>query len=192
MIETTKNEHSQNNETATVTKMATLGGGCFWCLEAVFQRVKGVTSVESGYAGGHLPNPSYAAVCQGRTGHAEVVRIEFDPRQVDFRQLLEGFFCIHDPTTLNRQGADVGDQYRSVIFYHDAEQAAIAHAVMKVIAPQFDAPLVTQVLPLPIYYPAEAEHQDYFRLHPEQGYCRSVIAPKLQKFRQQFAERLLP
>ena len=166
----------------------TLGGGCFWCLHAVFAEVAGVVRVRSGYAGGHVPRPDYEAVCRGDTGHAEVVEIRFDPAQISYRQLLEVFFAIHDPTTLNRQGADVGTQYRSVIFTHSAEQAEIAHAVSAEIAGDLPAPVVTEVLPAPEFFAAEDYHQEYYRKHPNQGYCGFVIAPKLDKFRENFAD----
>ncbi len=165
----------------------TLGGGCFWCLEAVYQQVKGVISVESGYAGGHLLNPDYKSVCSGDTGHAEVVQITFDPTVISCENLLEIFFVIHDPTTMNRQGGDVGSQYRSVIFTHDAEQVRIANAyIHKLIQSQlFDDPIVTQVLPLTNYSRAEQYHQNYFVSHPDQGYCISVVSPKVAKLRKQ-------
>jgi len=166
---------------------ATLGGGCFWCLHAVFSEIAGVKRVCSGYAGGLLPNPDYHAVCRGDTGHAEVVEIRFDPARIGYRQLLEVFFAIHDPTTPNRQGADVGTQYRSVIFTHSAEQAETAKAVIAEVAQALPAPIVTQVLPAPEFFAAEDYHQDYFRRQPEQGYCAFVIAPKLDKFRKKFA-----
>ena len=180
---------NQSNDSSIQT--ATLGGGCFWCLEAVFERVRGVLDVESGYAGGVTVNPTYAQVCAGDSGHAEVVRIVFDSQEVSYRQLLEGFFGMHDPTTLNRQGADIGTQYRSVIFYHDEAQATMAHEVMAEVRQALGVPLTTECLPLPAYYPAEPEHQDYFRHHPSQGYCQAVIAPKLARFRQNFAQLLV-
>jgi peptide-methionine (S)-S-oxide reductase len=174
------------------TELATLGGGCFWCLEAVFLELKGVTRVVSGYAGGNVPDPSYEAVCTGRTGHAEVVQVTFDPDVITFRDVLDVFFTVHDPTTLNRQGADVGTQYRSVIFCHGAEQERIAREVMAGIAAAgiWDAPLVTQVEPYTSFYPAEGYHQEYFARNPGQGYCRAVIAPKVAKFRRQHLARL--
>jgi peptide-methionine (S)-S-oxide reductase len=171
------------------TEIATLGGGCFWCLEAVYQQMKGVVAVESGYAGGHVPNPTYEQVCEGTTGHAEVVRIEFDPAVVHYREILEVFFTIHDPTTLNRQGNDVGTQYRSVIFTHTAEQEAIAKQVIAEMANVWDAPIVTELLPVPAYYKAEAYHQNYFRNNPLQGYCAFVVAPKITKFRSTFSDK---
>jgi peptide-methionine (S)-S-oxide reductase len=168
---------------------ATLGGGCFWCLEAVYQGVRGVTSVKSGYAGGHLADPSYEQVCTGRTGHAEVVQITFDPAAVSYADLLRIFFTIHDPTTLNRQGNDVGTQYRSMILTHDEEQAATARAVIGEIAAAglWEGKIVTTVEPLAQFWPAEAEHDDYFNRNPFSGYCRAVVAPKVQKFRKGFS-----
>jgi peptide-methionine (S)-S-oxide reductase len=174
------------------TEVATLGGGCFWCLEAVFRELKGVQRVVSGYAGGSVADPSYEAVCTGATGHAEVVQVTFDPGVIAFRDLLDVFFTIHDPTTLNRQGADVGTQYRSVIFYHGAEQERVARDVMTSLTRDavWDAPLVTQLEPFTAFYPAEEYHQEYFARNPGQGYCRAVIAPKVVKFRTQHFERL--
>ncbi len=171
---------------------ATLGGGCFWCLEAVFERVAGVRSVVSGYAGGHVPSPSYEAVCAGITGHAEVVQLDFDPAVVGYRDLLEIFFTIHDPTTLNRQGPDSGTQYRSAIYTHDAEQQAVAAALMAELEADavFPRPIVTEVTPLDTFWPAEAHHQQYFRRHPAQPYCAAVIAPKVAKLRAKWASRL--
>ncbi len=174
------------------SESATLGGGCFWCLEAVYQELRGVQHVESGYSGGKLPNPSYEQVCEGNTGHAEVVRITFDPEQVSYRELLEIFFTIHDPTTLNRQGNDVGTQYRSVIFTHDAQQEETARHVIAEMANVWDAPIVTELKPLGPYYPAESYHQNYYKQHPLQGYCAFVVAPKVAKFRKRFADRLNP
>jgi len=173
-------------------ELATLAGGCFWCLEAAFQQLKGVTKVTSGYAGGTVANPSYEAVCTGRTGHAEVVQIEFDPAVVSYRELLEVFFTIHDPTTLNRQGGDVGTQYRSAIFYHSPQQRQEAEAVIAELeaGKVWDDPIVTEVVPLQAFYPAEEYHRDYFRRNPGQAYCRTVIAPKVAKLRKQYFERL--
>ncbi|HEU4623021.1 MAG TPA: peptide-methionine (S)-S-oxide reductase MsrA [Burkholderiaceae bacterium] len=168
-------------------ELATLGGGCFWCLEAVFDEIEGVLSVESGYAGGDIRNPSYREVCNGDTGHAEVIRIVFDPKRVSYADLLAVFFAIHDPTTLNRQGNDLGTQYRSVIFYHSDEQRLIAERVMREQAAEWRDPIVTQLQPVPEYFPAEDEHQEYFRLHGTQPYCRMVVAPKVDKFRKLFA-----
>lgn len=172
------------------TEIATLGGGCFWCLEAVYQQLKGVRHVESGYAGGHVENPAYEQVCEGTTGHAEVVRVEFDPNTVSYREILEIFFTIHDPTTPNRQGNDVGTQYRSVIFYHSSEQQETAKQVIAAMASVWDAPIVTELSPAQAYYKAEDYHQDYFRQHPLQGYCAFVVAPKVAKFRKIFADKV--
>ena len=174
------------------TDVAVLGGGCFWCLEAVYLDVEGVVSVESGYAGGSVANPSYEAVCNGDTGHAEVVRVVFDPKRISYRDILGIFFAIHDPTTLNRQGADVGTQYRSVIFHVGAAQQEIARTMIDELGrgDVYDRPIVTQLAPLPDYWPAEAYHQRYFERHPYQGYCMAVVAPKVAKFRKQFAARL--
>ena len=171
---------------------ATLAGGCFWCLEAVFKRLRGVTRAESGYAGGHVEDPTYHAVCAGNTGHAEVVQVDFDPQQITYRDLLEVFFAIHDPTTLNRQGNDVGTQYRSAIFYHDDAQKQEAVRTIDELTAQeiWDKPVVTEVVPLTKFYPAEAYHRDYYDRNPEQGYCQVVISPKVAKLRQKFAEML--
>lgn len=163
------------------TETATIGGGCFWCIEAVFKRQPGVQSVTSGYAGGTTENPSYEQVCSGTTGHAEVVQIEHDPDVMSYEKLLELFFRAHDPTTPNRQGADVGTQYRSIILYHTAEQRTIAHAVRDAIDEQLDAPVVTDITGLDTFYPAEEYHQDYYDKNPSAGYCRVVISPKLRK-----------
>jgi peptide-methionine (S)-S-oxide reductase len=173
---------------------ATLGGGCFWCLEAVFERLEGVRSVVSGYAGGHVRDPSYAAVCGGGTGHAEVVQVEFEPAVIGFRDLLEVFFAIHDPTTPDRQGHDVGTQYRSIILYEDDGQRATAEAVVAELTATgvFEAPIVTEVEPLEVFYPAEPEHQEYYRRNPNQPYCQVVVAPKVAKLRSAFADRLRP
>lgn len=169
---------------------ATLGGGCFWCLEAVYQELKGVQHVESGYAGGQVVNPRYEQVCEGTTGHAEVVQVQFDTGVVSYREILEIFFTIHDPTTLNRQGNDIGTQYRSVIFYHDDAQRTTASQVIAEMANVWDAPIVTELKPLPDYYKAEAYHQNYFRQNPMQGYCAYIVAPKVSKFRKTYADRL--
>jgi peptide-methionine (S)-S-oxide reductase len=174
----------------SATEAAILGGGCFWCLEAVYLEARGVTRVESGYMGGTAANPTYEQVCAGTTGHAEVVRVEFDPNVIAYRDILEIFFTIHDPTTLNRQGNDVGTQYRSVIFFNSPEQEATARKVMAEMAAVWDAPIVTQVLPAETWYKAEDYHQNYFAQHPLQGYCAFVVAPKVAKFRKTFAERL--
>jgi peptide-methionine (S)-S-oxide reductase len=170
-------------------EFATLGGGCFWCLEAVFEELDGVVDVESGYAGGHVKDPTYRQVCDGDTGHAEVVRIEFDPARISFREMLEVFFAIHDPTTLNRQGNDVGDQYRSVIFTHSDAQRATAEDVIREAQAHYDDEIVTQVLPATDYTRAEDYHQEYFRHNPSQGYCMVVVAPKVEKFRKTFAAK---
>jgi peptide-methionine (S)-S-oxide reductase len=171
---------------------ATLGGGCFWCLEAVYQQVRGVVHVESGYTGGQTLNPDYDSVCTGKTGHAEVVQIEFDANVLTYQKILEIFFAIHDPTTLNRQGNDIGSQYRSVIYAHDKEQRMIAQDVIQQLTQEniFDQPIVTELADLPTYYKAEDYHQNYFNNHPEQGYCAFVVSPKVSKFRKQFAELL--
>ena len=173
-------------------EVATLAGGCFWCLEAVFKDLRGVRSVVSGYAGGDVPRPTYQQVCEGTTGHAEVVQITFDPREVSFRELLEVFFTVHDPTTLNRQGADVGTQYRSAIFYHTPAQREAAEQVIAEMteARVWDAPIVTEVAPLTEFYAAEDYHQNYFENNPAQPYCRAVVAPKVAKFRKHFLEKL--
>jgi peptide-methionine (S)-S-oxide reductase len=171
---------------------ATLAGGCFWCVEAVFDELRGVESVVSGYTGGDAKSPTYQQVCSGTTGHAEAVQISFDPQVVSFRELLEVFFTVHDPTTLNRQGADIGTQYRSAIFYHTPEQRETAERVIAELNEEkiWDAPIVTEVAPLTEFYPAEDYHQEYFRNNPGQGYCRAVVAPKVSKFRQKFLEKL--
>ncbi len=174
------------------TEVATLAGGCFWCLEAIYDDLKGVLDVVSGYSGGSVPNPSYEAVCTGETGHAETVQVTFDPSVISFRELLEVFFTIHDPTTLNKQGADVGAQYRSVIFYHSPEQKAVAEQVIGDLTSQqiWPHPIVTEVAPFLAFYPAEAYHQEYFKHNPYQGYCMVVIAPKVAKFRHKYMEML--
>jgi len=168
----------------------TLAGGCFWCLEAVFVRVDGVVAVESGYSNGHVAHPSYEQVCGGDTGHAEVVRISFDPQHISLRELLQIFFVIHDPTSLNRQGNDIGTQYRSGIYFDDPRHEAVAREVIAELAP--GKPVVTEVLPLANYSRAEDYHQRYFEQHPGQGYCAYVVAPKVEKFRRTFAERVKP
>lgn len=174
------------------SELATLGGGCFWCLEAVFEQVRGVSSVESGYAGGELPNPTYQQVCSGDTGHAEVVQVAFDPKVITYREILDIFFGIHDPTTLNRQGADVGTQYRSVILYHTQEQKQIAEERIAELnaAKIWNGPIVTRVVPLDVFYKAEEYHQHYLRANSGQSYCQAVVAPKVAKFRKQFASKL--
>lgn len=176
------------------TDIATLAGGCFWCLEAVYDLMRGVESVESGYMGGPAPNPSYEAVCAGRTGHAEVAQITFAPLVVSYRELLEVFFVIHDPTQLNRQGHDVGTQYRSAIFYHSPEQQTVAEDVIAGFtkADIFVRPIVTQVVPAEPFYMAEDYHQEYFARNPTQGYCLAVVTPKVAAFRARFAEKMKP
>ena len=173
-------------------EIATLAGGCFWCLEAVYNRMEGVTSAVSGYMGGHVANPGYQAVCSGSTGHAEAVRITFDPNVTSFREILDVFFTIHDPTTWDRQGNDVGSQYRSAIFYHSEEQRAAAEATVRELdrAALWDGPIVTEVEPASEFYPAEDYHQDYYSNNPRQSYCAFVVAPKVQKFREKFAAKL--
>ena len=171
---------------------ATLGGGCFWCLEAVYLGLRGVAAVKSGYAGGHTANPTYREVCGKKTGHAEVVQVQFDPAELSFADLLRVFFTIHDPTTKDRQGADVGPQYRSIILTHSPEQEEIARQIIGEVtqARVYDAPIVTEIAPLETFWPAEAEHDDYFNRNPFSGYCRAVVAPKVQKFRKTFADRV--
>jgi len=173
-------------------QIATLAGGCFWCLEAVYDQMKGVVSVESGYIGGHLERPTYEAVCGGRTGHAEAVRITFDSEIVTYRELVEVFFVIHDPTTLNRQGHDVGTQYRSAIFYHSPEQKRIAEEVVASLTKEqvYPNPIVTELVPATTWYEAESYHQEYFAKNPFQGYCTAVVGPKVIKFRKHFAAKL--
>jgi len=171
------------------TEIITLGGGCFWCLEAVYEELEGVVDVESGYAGGHLTRPTYRQVCEGDTGHAEVVRVEFDPARITYREILEVFFVVHDPTQLNRQGNDVGTQYRSVIFTHSPEQERVARETIAEIAPHYDEEVVTQVVAAADYFRAEDYHQEYFRHNPAQGYCMFVVAPKVDKFRKTFAAK---
>ena len=169
---------------------ATLGGGCFWCVEAVLKKLDGVRSVTSGYAGGHVDDPSYKAVCRGETGHAEVVHVEFDPETVAFRDLLEVFFTIHTPTTLNREGPDVGSQYRSAVYYHDDEQRQVVEDVIETIEPLYDDDIVTEVEPLETFYPATEHHQEYFEKNPNDTYCTVNINPKLSKLRDKHAELL--
>ena len=176
----------------TDVALATLGGGCFWCLEAAFQQLRGVEAVQSGYAGGRDPNPSYEAVCSGTTGHAEVVQVRFDPAVISYEDLLGVFFTIHDPSTLNRQGPDTGTQYRSVIFCHDRGQEATARKVIASLESQrlYDHPIVTEVVPFTAFYPAEAYHNDYYSRNQRQPYCVAVVAPKVAKVRAKFFERL--
>jgi peptide-methionine (S)-S-oxide reductase len=170
-------------------EFATLGGGCFWCLEAVYEELEGVVDVESGYTGGQVANPSYRAVCDGDTGHAEVVRIEFDPARISYREVLEVFFSIHDPTTLNRQGNDVGTQYRSAIFFHSETQRATAQELIAEAQAALNRKIVTQLVPAAEYYRAEDYHQEYFKHNPAAGYCMFVVAPKVEKFRKTFAAK---
>ena len=173
-------------------ELATLGGGCFWCVEAVYLELKGIEKVESGYCGGTVPNPTYYQVCEGDTGHAEVVQLTFDPREVSYKDILKIFFTIHDPTTLNRQGADVGTQYRSAIFYHNPEQKRIAEETIKELTAEkiWDNPIVTEIVSLDVFYGAEEDHQEYFSRNSYQPYCQYVIAPKVAKFRKYFVEKL--
>jgi peptide-methionine (S)-S-oxide reductase len=174
------------------TETATLAGGCFWCLEAVYELLRGVESVQSGYAGGHVVNPSYEAVCSGTTGHAEVVQVKFDPEEIGYRDILDVFFTIHDPTTLNRQGHDVGTQYRSAIYFQSPEQEAAARATIEQLTADglWSDPIVTEVAPLDVFYPAEDYHNQYYRRNAYQPYCQVVVAPKVAKARQKFFERL--
>ncbi|MCS7078135.1 MAG: peptide-methionine (S)-S-oxide reductase MsrA [Bacteroidia bacterium] len=169
---------------------ATLAGGCFWCIEAIYLEVEGVERVVSGYTGGHKPNPTYEQVCSGNTGHAEAVEIKFNPDKISYKEILEIFFTIHDPTTLNRQGNDIGTQYRSAIFYHTPEQKAIAETVIKEAQNQWQNPIVTELVPAQTFYKAEDYHQNYYNLHPNQGYCAVVISPKIAKFRKTFKDKL--
>jgi peptide-methionine (S)-S-oxide reductase len=181
-----------NSQPQTLLQIATLAGGCFWCLEAVYDQLLGVQAVVSGYSGGKVPNPSYQAVCAGITGHAEAVQLTYDPGRISFREILQVFFTIHDPTTLNRQGADVGTQYRSAIFYHDEPQKREAEQVMREMeaAGVWDKPLVTELAPFSGFYPAEAYHQEYYERNRSQPYCQVVIAPKVAKFRKLYFEKL--
>jgi peptide-methionine (S)-S-oxide reductase len=182
---------NQDNESAE-TGVVTFGAGCFWCVEAVFQQLDGVISVQSGYSGGKVKNPTYEQVCTGRTGHAEVCQIKYDPSRITFPELLEVFWKTHDPTTLNRQGADKGTQYRSVIFYHNDEQKQLAEKYKKALdeSGAFKRPIVTEISPYTNFYVAEDNHQNYFKLNPQQGYCRLVIQPKVEKFREVFKDKL--
>jgi peptide-methionine (S)-S-oxide reductase len=185
-------DQRQTKKPATERETATFGGGCFWCIEAVFEELRGVERVVSGYAGGTVKNPSYEQVCSGTTGHAEVVQIEFDPRVIQYEEILNVFFSVHDPTTLNRQGADVGSQYRSVILYHDQHQKEIAEKVIADIesSDNLGSPVVTELAPLQVFYEAEVYHQDYFERNPDAPYCRAVIGPKMLKFRNLFDDHL--
>jgi peptide-methionine (S)-S-oxide reductase len=179
---------------STNLQTITLGGGCFWCTEAVFVRVKGITDVQSGYSNGHVQRPSYEDVCTGTTGHNEVVKLEYDPAQISLRQILEIFFVIHDPTTLNAQGADRGTQYRSGIYFSTPEQKEAADDMIRAMSQEklFGRPIVTEVLPLSNYWPAEEYHQDFFEKNPSQGYCMAVASPKVEKFRKTFAQLVRP
>lgn len=183
---------SESSNGAGRGQVATLGGGCFWCTEAVFLEVRGVEKVESGYSGGHVPNPTYRQVCSETTGHAEVVQVTFDPGVISYRDVLEVFFATHDPTTLNRQGADVGTQYRSAVFYHDEQQKKVAEEVIADLGSQgiWDDPIVTEVVPFEEFYVAEGYHQNYFASNGYQPYCQVIIAPKVAKFRREHLERL--
>ncbi len=174
----------QGEESNQETQKATFGGGCFWCTEAMLEDVPGVMDVVSGYAGGHVKNPTYRAVCEGTTGHAEVVQVTFNPKIISYTELLDLFWKSHDPTTLNRQGADVGTQYRSTIMWHDEDQKALAEASIKTAAPRFTSPIVTKLEKLDVFYPAEDYHQDYFKQNPNAGYCVYVIKPKMKAFKQ--------
>jgi peptide-methionine (S)-S-oxide reductase len=173
-----------------MSEVATLGGGCFWCTEAVYSDLKGVEKVESGYSGGDVPNPSYEDVCTGDTGHAEVVQLTFDPRVISYQDILEIFFSIHDPTTLNRQGADSGTQYRSVVLYHNQDQKKVAEEVIEESRKNFSQPIVTQLVPFKAFYKAEDYHQEYFMNNPNQPYCRAVVGPKVAKFRKHYPDKL--
>ncbi len=174
-----------------MNQVATLGGGCFWCLEAVFLELRGVVKVVSGYAGGHTTNPTYQAVCSETTGHAEVVQVEFDPNQISFRDVLNIFFTIHDPTTLNRQGNDIGESYRSIVLTHNPEQVQVVKEAIEAFSSIYDQPIVTQIKPLEVFYNAETYHQNYFARNPYQPYCMGVVAPKVAKARKLFTSQLL-
>lgn len=189
MSETTGGGQRETSAGGRRDAIAVLGGGCFWCLEAVYQQLRGVKGVTSGYAGGHVPAPTYRAVCSGTTGHAEVVRVAFDPRVISYREILEAFFAIHDPTTLNRQGADAGTQYRSVILYADEEQKKVAEEMIRELGAsgRWSDRIVTEIAPLRDFYPAESDHWDYYRRNPMQPYCQVVISPKLAKARKDLA-----
>ena len=181
-----------DNDSTQANEIATLGGGCFWCVEAVFQELEGVGFVESGYAGGERPNPTYQEVCTGNSGHAEVAQVHFDPGIIGYREILEVFFATHDPTTLNQQGVDIGTQYRSVIFFETPQQRETAEQLLAELDARelFDRPIVTEIAELEAFYPAEGDHQDYYRRNTQQGYCQAVISPKMAKFRSEFVGRL--
>lgn len=199
MLSSTLNDPVNMNQskdqvvTSTQSKeVVTLGGGCFWCIEAIFEELEGVEQVESGYSGGWVGDPTYQQVCTGKTGHAEVVQVTFDPKAISLKEILKIFFTVHDPTTLNRQGPDVGTQYRSVIFYHSQEQKAVAGQVINEIqaAKLWDAPIVTEIVPFKAFYKAENYHQEYYKLNPGEAYCRLIIAPKVKKFREIYRDKL--
>jgi peptide-methionine (S)-S-oxide reductase len=190
MSTTSHTSAANTQDPSPITQQATLAGGCFWCLDAVYAEIRGVTRIISGYAGGSVPHPTYEQVCSGRTGHAEVVQLTFDPSQVTYRELLEVFFTIHDPTTPNRQGNDVGTQYRSAIFYHSDEQRQTAEDVIRESSALWRDPIVTEVVPLAAFYPAEGYHQDYFARNAYQPYCQIIIAPKVAKVRQKYLQQL--
>lgn len=181
-----------DHDSTQANEIATLGGGCFWCVEAVFQELEGVGFVESGYTGGERPNPTYQEVCTGNSGHAEVAQVHFDPGIIGYREILEVFFATHDPTTLNQQGADIGTQYRSVIFFETPQQRETAEQLLAELDARelFDRPIVTEIAELEAFYPAEDDHQDYYRRNTQQGYCQAVISPKMAKFRSEFVGRL--
>jgi len=181
--------NSPTMNTTNSTELATMGGGCFWCTEAIFQMLPGVRSVTSGYAGGHTENPTYKQICEGTTGHAEVIQVEFDPKQIAYESILVAFWEAHDPTTLNRQGADVGTQYRSIILYHSPAQKAAAEKSKADAQKNFSQPIVTEIVPLKKFYKGEDYHQNYYRTNPNQGYCRAVIRPKVEKFEKKLKEQ---
>ena len=185
---------SSNTQTNDTTEVATFGAGCFWCVEAVFEQLQGVTHVQSGYSGGHIPNPTYQQVCTGTTGHAEVVQITFNPKIITYPQLLEVFFGTHNPTTLNKQGGDVGTQYRSVIFYHNPQQKYWSELAIQAAneSGDWDSPIVTEITPASEFYPAEDYHNNYFNLNGENPYCEAVIVPKIKKFKSKFNQLLKP
>ncbi len=187
---TTSQSDIQTTTPSGQTEIATLGAGCFWCVETIYQDLQGVSKVESGYSGGRVDNPTYDAVCSGTTGHAEVIQVTFDPAVITFREILEVFFTVHDPTTLNRQGNDVGTQYRSVIYYHSKLQKTVAEEVKEASKEIWDNPIVTEISAFDKFYKAETYHQNYYKTNPNQGYCSIVIAPKVKKFRQKWAHKL--